>query len=134
MKHGGALVKLGDTTQCSKLPPSDNQHTYLCVSFVLWSDLCITVVLFLLFLSGCSVFENCKRCNNGTWGPRDDFFVSGRYCSECRPGWSGGDCMSKIIHIPYSRQLFLNLQLWQTNLCLLTFNSANEPDHECRHL
>lgn len=42
---------------------------------------------------GCSIFENCKRCNNGTWGPRDDFFISGRYCAECRPGWSGGDCM-----------------------------------------
>uniref|UniRef100_A0A3Q3X5E7 Inactive serine protease PAMR1 n=1 Tax=Mola mola TaxID=94237 RepID=A0A3Q3X5E7_MOLML len=49
---------------------------------------------------GCSVFENCKRCNNGTWGPRDDFFVSGRYCAECRPGWSGGDCMKcgGVIH------------------------------------
>ncbi|XP_034032738.1 inactive serine protease PAMR1 [Thalassophryne amazonica] len=43
---------------------------------------------------GCSIFENCKRCNNGTWGPRDDFFISGKYCSECRPGWSGGDCMT----------------------------------------
>uniref|UniRef100_A0A3B4BBS5 Inactive serine protease PAMR1 n=1 Tax=Periophthalmus magnuspinnatus TaxID=409849 RepID=A0A3B4BBS5_9GOBI len=42
---------------------------------------------------GCSIFENCKRCNNGTWGSRDDFFINGRYCSECRPGWSGGDCM-----------------------------------------
>ncbi|XP_026221551.1 inactive serine protease PAMR1 isoform X2 [Anabas testudineus] len=42
---------------------------------------------------GCSIFENCKRCNNGTWGPRDDFFTSGKYCAECRPGWSGGDCM-----------------------------------------
>ncbi|XP_044049777.1 inactive serine protease PAMR1 [Siniperca chuatsi] len=42
---------------------------------------------------GCSIFENCKRCNNGTWGPRDDFFISGKYCAECRPGWSGGDCM-----------------------------------------
>lgn len=50
------------------------------------------------FLSGCSVFENCKRCNNGTWGPRDDFFVRGSYCAECRPGWSGGDCMSKPLH------------------------------------
>lgn len=46
---------------------------------------------------GCSIFENCKRCNNGTWGPRDDFFVNGEYCSECRPGWSGGDCMSKLV-------------------------------------
>ncbi|XP_072291385.1 inactive serine protease PAMR1-like isoform X2 [Eucyclogobius newberryi] len=42
---------------------------------------------------GCSIFENCKRCNNGTWGSRDDFFITGRYCAECRPGWSGGDCM-----------------------------------------
>ncbi|XP_029010596.1 inactive serine protease PAMR1 isoform X2 [Betta splendens] len=42
---------------------------------------------------GCSIFENCKRCNNGTWGPRDNFFIGGEYCSECRPGWSGGDCM-----------------------------------------
>uniref|UniRef100_UPI0037E9035E inactive serine protease PAMR1 n=1 Tax=Semicossyphus pulcher TaxID=241346 RepID=UPI0037E9035E len=43
---------------------------------------------------GCSVFENCKRCNNGTWGPRDNFFISGQYCAECRPGWSGGDCLT----------------------------------------
>ncbi|CAK6960018.1 inactive serine protease PAMR1 [Scomber scombrus] len=42
---------------------------------------------------GCSIFENCKRCNNGTWGPRDDFFIKGKYCAECRPGWAGGDCM-----------------------------------------
>ncbi|XP_072241635.1 inactive serine protease PAMR1 [Leuresthes tenuis] len=42
---------------------------------------------------GCSIFENCKRCNNGTWGPKDDFFINGKYCAECRPGWSGGDCM-----------------------------------------
>ncbi|KAK7891584.1 hypothetical protein WMY93_023547 [Mugilogobius chulae] len=42
---------------------------------------------------GCSIFENCKRCNNGTWGSRDDFFIRGQYCAECRPGWSGGDCM-----------------------------------------
>ncbi|CAL8359732.1 unnamed protein product [Lota lota] len=42
---------------------------------------------------GCSIFENCKRCNNGTWGPRDDFFIRGKFCAECRPGWSGGDCL-----------------------------------------
>ncbi|MEQ2314156.1 hypothetical protein AMECASPLE_009316 [Ameca splendens] len=41
---------------------------------------------------GCSIFENCKRCNNGTWGPQDDFFINDNYCAECRPGWSGGDC------------------------------------------
>lgn len=52
--------------------------------------------------SGCSIFENCKRCNNGTWGPRDNFFIGGEYCSECRPGWSGGDCMSKSLHSLFS--------------------------------
>ncbi|XP_065154067.2 inactive serine protease PAMR1 isoform X5 [Paramisgurnus dabryanus] len=45
---------------------------------------------------GCSIYENCKRCNNGTWGPMDDFFVKGQYCAECRPGWSGGDCLTCI--------------------------------------
>ncbi|XP_061077266.1 inactive serine protease PAMR1-like isoform X2 [Conger conger] len=49
---------------------------------------------------GCSIFENCKRCNNGTWGVKDDFFIKGKYCTECRPGWSGGDCMTcgGVIH------------------------------------
>ncbi|KAJ8390944.1 hypothetical protein AAFF_G00098640 [Aldrovandia affinis] len=42
---------------------------------------------------GCSIFENCRRCNNGTWGAKDDFFIRGKYCTECRPGWTGGDCM-----------------------------------------
>ncbi|CAL8260506.1 unnamed protein product [Merluccius merluccius] len=42
---------------------------------------------------GCSIFENCKRCNNGTWGPRDNFFIKGKFCAECRPGWTGGDCL-----------------------------------------
>ncbi|TRY85811.1 hypothetical protein DNTS_011858, partial [Danionella cerebrum] len=43
---------------------------------------------------GCSVFQNCKRCNNGSWAAPDQFFLSGAFCSECRPGWSGGDCMA----------------------------------------
>ncbi|XP_034762652.2 inactive serine protease PAMR1-like isoform X1 [Acipenser ruthenus] len=42
---------------------------------------------------GCSIFENCKHCHNGTWATRDDFFIKGKYCSECRRGWSGGGCM-----------------------------------------
>ncbi|XP_023261050.1 uncharacterized protein LOC111654319 [Seriola lalandi dorsalis] len=41
---------------------------------------------------GCSLFENCKSCHNGTWKANDDFFVNGKYCTECRQGWSGGDC------------------------------------------
>ncbi|XP_028264373.1 inactive serine protease PAMR1 [Parambassis ranga] len=63
---------------------------------------------------GCSIFENCKRCNNGTWGPRDDFFISGQYCSECRPGWSGGDCM-KCGGVIHKRQGHLVLESYPNN-------------------
>ncbi|XP_075044434.1 inactive serine protease PAMR1 isoform X1 [Mixophyes fleayi] len=43
---------------------------------------------------GCSIFENCKTCHNGSWGGMlDDFYVKGSYCAECRIGWYGGDCM-----------------------------------------
>ncbi|XDV52339.1 hypothetical protein PO909_021076 [Leuciscus waleckii] len=63
---------------------------------------------------GCSIFENCKRCNNGTWGPRDDFFIKGQYCAECRPGWSGGDCLTcgGMIH---KRQGHLVLESYPNN-------------------
>lgn len=63
---------------------------------------------------GCSIFENCKRCNNGTWAPRDDFFLKGQYCAECRPGWSGGDCMTcgGLIH---KRQGHLVLESYPNN-------------------
>ncbi|KAM8860986.1 inactive serine protease PAMR1 isoform 1-T1 [Synchiropus picturatus] len=63
---------------------------------------------------GCSIFENCKRCNNGTWGPRDDFFIRGQYCSECRPGWSGGDCM-KCGGVIRKRQGHLVLESYPNN-------------------
>ncbi|XP_020368554.2 inactive serine protease PAMR1 [Rhincodon typus] len=42
---------------------------------------------------GCIIFDNCKGCNNGSWGTLDDFYIKGLYCSECHAGWSGGDCM-----------------------------------------
>lgn len=43
---------------------------------------------------GCSIFDNCKSCHNGSWGGTlDDFYIKGKYCSECRIGWYGGDCM-----------------------------------------
>ncbi|KAI3376902.1 hypothetical protein L3Q82_000152 [Scortum barcoo] len=60
---------------------------------------------------GCSLFENCKTCHNGTWRANDDFFVNGKYCTECRQGWSGGDCKT------YCRFSLLSL----------------EPDHNCRY-
>ncbi|NWT15562.1 PAMR1 protease, partial [Vireo altiloquus] len=43
---------------------------------------------------GCTIFENCKSCRNGSWGGAlDDFYIKGIYCAECRAGWYGGDCM-----------------------------------------
>ncbi|XP_063293960.1 inactive serine protease PAMR1 [Pelobates fuscus] len=43
---------------------------------------------------GCTIFENCKTCQNGSWGGTlDDFYIKGSYCSQCRIGWYGGDCM-----------------------------------------
>nr|XP_008267988.1 inactive serine protease PAMR1 isoform X1 [Oryctolagus cuniculus] len=43
---------------------------------------------------GCTIFENCKSCRNGSWGGTlDDFYVKGFYCAECHAGWYGGDCM-----------------------------------------
>ncbi|XP_025911384.1 inactive serine protease PAMR1 isoform X3 [Apteryx rowi] len=43
---------------------------------------------------GCTIFENCKSCHNGSWGGTlDDFYIKGIYCTECRAGWYGGDCM-----------------------------------------
>ncbi|XP_012708725.2 inactive serine protease PAMR1 isoform X1 [Fundulus heteroclitus] len=63
---------------------------------------------------GCSIFENCKRCNNGTWGPQDNFFINGEYCAECRPGWSGGDCM-KCGGVIHKRQGHLVLESYPNN-------------------
>ncbi|XP_064308412.1 inactive serine protease PAMR1 isoform X3 [Phalacrocorax carbo] len=43
---------------------------------------------------GCTIFQNCKSCRNGSWGGTlDDFYIKGTYCAECRAGWYGGDCM-----------------------------------------
>ncbi|NXV22700.1 PAMR1 protease, partial [Cepphus grylle] len=43
---------------------------------------------------GCTIFENCKSCRNGSWGGTlDNFYIKGIYCAECRAGWYGGDCM-----------------------------------------
>ncbi|CAB1338921.1 unnamed protein product [Coregonus sp. 'balchen'] len=44
----------------------------------------------------CSLFENCKTCHNGTWEAKDDFFIRGRFCTDCRQGWAGGDCKRVI--------------------------------------
>uniref|UniRef100_A0A672P7U1 Inactive serine protease PAMR1 n=1 Tax=Sinocyclocheilus grahami TaxID=75366 RepID=A0A672P7U1_SINGR len=81
---------------------------------------------------GCSIFENCKRCNNGTWGPRDDFFVKGKYCAECRPGWSGGDCLTcgGVIH---KRQGHLVLESYPNNAHCEFMMLSLEFDHSCQY-
>ncbi|KAF7702185.1 inactive serine protease PAMR1 [Silurus meridionalis] len=95
---------------------------------------------------GCSIFENCKRCNNGTWGPRDDFFIKGQYCAECRPGWSGGDCLT-CGGVIRKRQGHLVLESYPTNARCEWTLQVNQPftielrfmmlslefDHSCRY-
>ncbi|XP_047015847.1 inactive serine protease PAMR1 isoform X2 [Ictalurus punctatus] len=95
---------------------------------------------------GCSIFENCKRCNNGTWGPRDDFFIKGQYCAECRPGWSGGDCLT-CGGVIKKRQGHLVLESYPTNARCEWILQVNQPftielkfmmlsvefDHSCRY-
>ncbi|KAH0516666.1 Inactive serine protease PAMR1 [Microtus ochrogaster] len=62
-----------------------------------WAQLGLAFLQLLLISSlprGCTIFENCKSCRNGSWGGTlDDFYVKGFYCAECRAGWYGGDCM-----------------------------------------
>ncbi|XP_039599900.1 inactive serine protease PAMR1 [Polypterus senegalus] len=71
---------------------------------------------------GCSIFENCKRCNNGTWGIQDDFFIKGKYCSECRTGWSGGDCM-KCGGVINAKRGYIAIESYPTNAhCEWTLN------------
>lgn len=125
-KHDSTSGRTRTTKGVSDWPATNSNACLLCVRVLRDS-----VVFSALFLAGCSVFENCKRCNNGTWGPRDDFFVSGSYCAECRPGWSGGDCMSKPLHwksseAPLKTGLFFRF----LRLAIPAFNTNCSP---CAH-
>ncbi|XP_039988547.1 uncharacterized protein si:ch211-102l7.3 isoform X2 [Xiphias gladius] len=95
---------------------------------------------------GCSLFENCKTCHNGTWRANDDFFVNGKYCTECRQGWSGGDCKTcgGIIqraqgHIalesyPTNAKCEWTVQVQRDSSIELRFSLLSlEPDHNCRY-
>ncbi|XP_040919484.1 inactive serine protease PAMR1 [Toxotes jaculatrix] len=95
---------------------------------------------------GCSLFENCKTCNNGTWKANDDFFVNGKYCTECRQGWSGGDCRT-CGGIIQRAQGHIALESYPTNArCEWTVEAQRdsnielrfsllslESDHNCRY-
>ncbi|XP_047436914.1 inactive serine protease PAMR1 [Mugil cephalus] len=95
---------------------------------------------------GCSLFENCKTCHNGTWKANDDFFVDGKYCTECRQGWSGGDCKTcgGVIHraqghiivesYPTNARCEWTVQVERDSSVELSFLQLSlESDHSCRY-
>ncbi|KAF5906580.1 inactive serine protease PAMR1-like isoform X1, partial [Clarias magur] len=95
---------------------------------------------------GCNVFDNCKRCNNGTWQARDDFYINGRYCSECRQGWTGGDCLKcgEVIRKPQGHVTLESYPInaacdWTLHVSTgvameFRFTMLNlEFDHRCRY-
>ncbi|XP_056874371.1 uncharacterized protein LOC130516950 isoform X2 [Takifugu flavidus] len=97
-----------------------------------------------IFHPGCSLFENCKTCHNGTWKANDDFFVNGKYCTECRQGWSGGDCKTcgGVIHrdqghialdsYPTNARCEWTVHVERGRSIELRFLLLNlEPDHKC---
>ncbi|KAK5935664.1 hypothetical protein CgunFtcFv8_021006 [Champsocephalus gunnari] len=99
-----------------------------------------------IFHPGCSLFENCKACHNGTWKANDDFFVNGKYCTECRQGWSGGDCKTcgDVIqraqgHIsmesyPTNTRCEWTVQVGRDSSIELRFSLLSlESDHNCRY-
>uniref|UniRef100_A0A672LCI1 Peptidase domain containing associated with muscle reration 1 n=1 Tax=Sinocyclocheilus grahami TaxID=75366 RepID=A0A672LCI1_SINGR len=95
---------------------------------------------------GCSIFDNCKTCNNGTWLAKDDFYIRGRYCTSCRRGWSGGDCLTcgEVIQRPHGH---VTLESYPINAkCEWTLQVGKgatmelrvsmislESDHSCRY-
>ncbi|XP_039460788.1 limulus clotting factor C [Oreochromis aureus] len=95
---------------------------------------------------GCSLFENCKTCNNGTWRANDDFFVNGKYCTECRQGWSGGDCKTcggviqraqghiALESYPTNARCEWIVQMERGSSIQLRFSLLSlESDHSCRY-
>ncbi|XP_076011946.1 inactive serine protease PAMR1 [Genypterus blacodes] len=95
---------------------------------------------------GCSLFENCKTCHNGTWKANDDFFIRGKYCTECRQGWSGGDCKTcggviqrtqghiALESYPTNARCEWIIQVQRGHTVDLSFAQLSlEPDHNCQY-
>uniref|UniRef100_A0A7N6BHQ4 Uncharacterized protein n=1 Tax=Anabas testudineus TaxID=64144 RepID=A0A7N6BHQ4_ANATE len=95
---------------------------------------------------GCSLFENCKTCHNGTWKANDNFFVNGKYCTECRQGWSGGDCKTcggviqraqghiALESYPANARCQWTVQVERGSTIELRFSLLSlESDHSCRY-
>ncbi|KAM3876883.1 inactive serine protease PAMR1 [Diretmus argenteus] len=99
-----------------------------------------------IYHPGCSLFENCKSCHNGTWRANDDFFIRGRFCTTCRQGWSGGDCKTcgGVIHraqghlalesYPINARCEWRVQAQRGHSIELRFSKLSlEPDYNCRY-
>ncbi|XP_041647516.1 inactive serine protease PAMR1 [Cheilinus undulatus] len=99
-----------------------------------------------IFHPGCSLFENCKTCNNGTWRANDDFFINGKFCTECRQGWSGGDCKTcggviqrsqghiALESYPINGRCEWVVKVERGNSIELRFTKLSlESDHNCRY-
>ncbi|XP_019955015.2 inactive serine protease PAMR1 [Paralichthys olivaceus] len=95
---------------------------------------------------GCSLFENCRTCHNGTWKANDDFFVNGKFCTECRQGWSGGDCKTcggviqraqghvALESYPTNARCEWRVQAQRGRSIELRFSLLSlESDHNCRY-
>ncbi|XP_064868447.1 inactive serine protease PAMR1 isoform X2 [Oncorhynchus nerka] len=95
---------------------------------------------------GCSLFENCKTCHNGTWEAKDDFFIRGRFCTDCRQGWAGGDCKTcggvirraqghiMLESYPINAHCEWRVQVEKGENVELRFSMLSlEPDHNCHY-
>nr|XP_017212577.1 inactive serine protease PAMR1-like [Danio rerio] len=95
---------------------------------------------------GCSIFDNCKTCSNGTWQAKDDFYIRGRYCTSCRQGWSGGDCLTcgEVIQRPHGHVTLESypinakcewtLKVGRGTTMELRFSMISlESDHSCQY-
>ncbi|XP_052361430.1 inactive serine protease PAMR1-like isoform X2 [Oncorhynchus keta] len=95
---------------------------------------------------GCSLFENCKTCHNGTWQAKDDFFIRGRFCTDCRQGWAGGDCKTcggvirraqghiMLESYPINAHCEWRVQVEKGENVELRFSMLSlEPDHNCHY-
>ncbi|XP_062249091.1 inactive serine protease PAMR1-like [Platichthys flesus] len=100
----------------------------------------------LRLLQSCSLFENCKTCHNGTWRANDDFFIDGKFCTECRQGWSGGDCKTcggvlqraqglvALESYPTNARCEWRVQVQRGRSIELRFSLLSlESDHTCRY-
>ncbi|CAG02378.1 unnamed protein product [Tetraodon nigroviridis] len=108
----GSSWPYGDTTLATPFPAAGTLSTSVTpassiqVFGVSWAKTRLTGVVAYLRTASAAITARGR--------PRDDFFISGEYCSECRPGWSGGDCM-KCGGVIHKKQGHLVLESYPNN-------------------